>query len=75
MTPTYAEGLMMPTDKVSKKIGVSVKFDTVSIELVCGDAYLANVLYDDILERLKSGQGITLSVDAKQNHAEDRGAL
>lgn len=64
----------MPIDKVSKKIGVSVKFDTVSIELVCGDPYLANVLYDDLLERLRSGQGITLSVDAKPNHAEDRGA-
>lgn len=55
----------MPSDIVSKKIAVSIMFDTVSVELICGDEYLANVLYDDLIERLKSGQGITLSVDAK----------
>ena len=57
----------MPKDLVSKKIAVSIKFDIVSIELICGDDYLANVLYDDLVERLQSGQGITLSVDAKSN--------
>jgi hypothetical protein len=53
----------MPTDLVGKKVVVSVLFDTVSIEVICGDDYLAQVLYDDLVERLQSGQGITLALE------------
>ena len=52
----------MATDKVGKKIAVSVMFDTVKVEIICGDDYEAQVLYDDLIERLRSGEGISLSV-------------
>ena len=44
-----------------KKLGVSVLFDVVKIEIICGDDYEAQVTYDDILDRLKRGEGLTLS--------------
>ena len=47
---------------VSRKVAVSVLFDSVTIELDCGDAYEAQVLYDDLIQRLQSGEGITLSL-------------
>ncbi len=53
----------MPTDPVGKKVAVSVLFDTVTVAIICGDDYLAQVLYDDLIDRLRSGQGITLSLD------------
>lgn len=52
----------MPTDKVGKKVAVSVLFDTVTIEIICGDDYMAQVLYDDLLDRLRRGEGITVSM-------------
>jgi hypothetical protein len=52
----------MMADTVSRKIAVSIKFDVVSVEIICGDLYEAEVLYDDIIERLKSGEGVSLSV-------------
>lgn len=45
------------------KLAVSIVLDTVSIELICGDEYAANVLYDDIIDRLKAGEGLTLKAD------------
>lgn len=42
------------------KIAVSVKFDTVYVELICGDNYAAQVLYEEIIERLQRGEGLTL---------------
>jgi hypothetical protein len=52
----------MTPEKVGKKIAVSVIFDTVKLEIICGDDYEAQVLYDDLIERLRSGEGISLSV-------------
>mgnify|MGYP001597966348 FL=1 len=52
----------MPTDMVGKKVAVSVLFDSVNIEIICGDDYLAQVLYDDLIDRLRSGKGITLAL-------------
>ena len=52
----------MAAEKVGKKIAVSVMFDTVKLEVICGDDYEAQVLYDDLIERLRSGEGISLSV-------------
>jgi hypothetical protein len=44
------------------KMAVSVLFDTVTLEINCGDAYEAQSLFDEIIERLKSGQGLTLGL-------------
>ena len=44
------------------RITVSLKFNTVFIELSCGDAYEAVSLYDEIIERLRDGEGLTLSI-------------
>jgi hypothetical protein len=48
--------------KVGRQLAVSVRFDTVSIDVMCGDDYEAQVLFDDLTERLQKGEGITLSV-------------
>ncbi len=47
---------------VGRKMAISVLFDVVSVEIICGDDYEAQVLYDDITERLQKGDGISLSV-------------
>lgn len=52
---------MSKPDLVSKKVAISVQFDVVMIELICGDEYAAQVLYDDLVERMQSGEGVTLS--------------
>ncbi|MFC3208083.1 hypothetical protein [Aquamicrobium soli] len=44
------------------KIAISVLFDTVTVELICGDEYAAQVTYEDIVDRLQRGEGLTLSV-------------
>jgi hypothetical protein len=46
-----------------KKLALSVLFDTVAIEIICGDDYEAQVLYDDLVERMQKGEGITVSVE------------
>ena len=46
-----------------KKLGVSVLFDVVKIEIICGDDYEAQVTYDDILDRLRRGEGLKLSFE------------
>jgi hypothetical protein len=46
----------------NRKLAVSISFDVVRIDVICGDNYEAQVLYDDIIERMKSGEGITLRV-------------
>jgi hypothetical protein len=53
----------MVAQKISQKVAISVQFDMVTIELICGDAYAAQVLYDDLIDRLRCGEGITLSMD------------
>lgn len=49
-------------DRVGRKITVDVLFDTVKIGVICGSDYEAQVLYDDLVERLKSGEGLSLKV-------------
>lgn len=46
-----------------KKLAVSVMFDVVKIEIICGCDYEAQVTYDDLLDRLKRGEGLTLSFE------------
>lgn len=50
-------------DKVGRKVAVSVRFDTVSIEVICGGDYEAQVLYDDLIDRLRNGEGFTISLE------------
>jgi hypothetical protein len=47
---------------IQKQMAVSVIFDVVKIEVHCKDNYEAQVLYDDVVERMQAGEGITLSV-------------
>ncbi len=49
-------------EKVAQKLAVSIRFDTVVVEFLCGDQYAAEVLYEDLIDRLSKGEGITLSV-------------
>ncbi|MBR0871171.1 hypothetical protein JQ633_12440 [Bradyrhizobium tropiciagri] len=51
--------------EIAKSIAVSVKRETVLIELICTDAYGAQVLCEDIQSRLTSGRGLSLAVDAE----------
>ncbi len=51
--------------KIGRKIAVSVMFDVVSIEIHCGDEYAAQVTYDDLVDRLQKGEGLTLSVEQR----------
>lgn len=44
------EVLIKPT-----RLEVSVLFDEVTIKIGCGDGYAAQVLYDDIVDRLRRG--------------------
>jgi len=46
----------------TQKIAISVLFDTVTVELICGDEYAAQVTYDDLIDRLQRGEGLTLSI-------------
>jgi hypothetical protein len=46
----------------SKKVAVSVQSDVVTIEIICGDNYLAQIIYNDIAERLQKGDGISLGL-------------
>jgi len=54
----------MPRDPqtVGRNISVSVALDVVTLQIKCGDGYEAQVLYDDLRERLESGQGLALGV-------------
>lgn len=44
----------------SPNISLTVLFDTVKIEIACADDYQAQVLFDDLAERLESGQEISI---------------
>lgn len=48
------------TDIVGRKVAISVLFDVVKVEIICTDGYEAQVLYDDLIERMKSGDGFSL---------------
>jgi hypothetical protein len=46
----------------TNKIQLSVLFNTVRIELVCAGDYDAQVLFDDLIERLKSGERLSINL-------------
>lgn len=47
---------------VPRKVAVDVLGDTVKLHIICGDDYEAQVLYDDIVERLRAGESISLNL-------------
>lgn len=55
----------MPTDRIGNSILLGVMFDTVEIKIVCDSDYGAQVLYDDLVDRLQAGQGIILAPGQK----------
>ena len=58
---------------IGKKMVISVLFDTVSVKLICCDDYEAQVVYDDISQRLLSGEEITFGIDPKNVGRIDHG--
>lgn len=44
------------------QVVVSVIFDIVKVEIHCGDEYEAQSAYDEIIERLRAGEGLTLGL-------------
>lgn len=48
-----------------QKIEVNVLFDTVRIAIVCDDPYTAQVLFDDLVQRLKAGESIAFTGNPK----------
>ena len=55
-TTEYDETDIMRSDKIA----LSVFVDTVKIEITCKSEYEAQVLFDDLVDRMKSGQSITI---------------
>ena len=58
----------------ASKTNLKVLFDTVSIEIVCADDYEAQVLFDDICDRLKAGEIFSMRMKPEEraaNHAKD----
>ena len=45
-----------------KKFVIEVIFSTVSVKIICGDSYEAQVLFDDLYDRLKSGESLTIKM-------------
>jgi hypothetical protein len=56
--------------KVGKKLAIGVFVDVVKIEIVCGSEYEAQVLYEDLTERMQSGEAITLSAAAAEGRVD-----
>ena len=46
---------------IGKKISIGVLFDVVTIKIICGDDYEAQVIFDDLIDRSKSG-GFSLEI-------------
>lgn len=47
------------------KIDVHTVLDMVSIRIHVGDEYKANVLHDDLVDRLKRGEGVEIRQEKK----------
>ena len=56
------EKSVLVADLSNKKIAVSLLGDVVGFCVMCGDRYEAQIFYDDIIDRLNSGQDISLTV-------------
>jgi hypothetical protein len=49
-------------DLVGKRLSIGVIFDTVTVQIICGSDYEAQVLHDDIMERIRSGEGVAIAL-------------
>lgn len=47
-----------------KCLDVSVRRETVRVELNCGDAYAARVLFDDLVDRIRRGRRVSIQLRA-----------
>lgn len=52
------------SEKVGRKIQIGILFDTVTLSIHCGSEYEAEVFYDDLIERMKAGEGFSIAVPA-----------
>ena len=50
---------------IDNQTAVSVILDVVRIEIHCGDCYAAQVLFDDIVDHLQAGEGVTIKQKGK----------
>lgn len=53
---------MTERDLVGEKVAVSMSGDKVMIEIICGDAYAAQVFFEDVVGRMQDGVDITLGL-------------
>jgi hypothetical protein len=47
-----------------KCLDVSVRRETVRLEMNCGDAYAARVLFDDLVDRIRRGRRVSIQLRA-----------
>ena len=55
--------------KLMPQMAVDIKGNTVLVEMICTDALAANVLFDDLVSRLKSDGNLTLCFRADPKSA------
>ena len=53
-------------------VEVSVLFDMVQIQIHCGDEYVAQSAYDELVELLKIGKGLTLCLAQPERNIGER---
>ena len=54
-------GQIIETLLNAPNLSISVLFDTVKIEIQCGSDYAAQVLFDDLAQRLEAGEEISIT--------------
>lgn len=56
---------MTSLNGVVTRMAASIEDKTVVIELICADAYAAQVVYEDVVARANSDEGLTLKLKVK----------
>lgn len=56
---------MASLNGVVTSMAASIEDKTVVIELICSDTYAAQVVYEDVLARLNSDEGLKLTLKVK----------
>jgi len=59
-------------DLLNKTVEISVLADVVTVSIHCGDAYQAQVLYDDMKDKMDSGDGIALTCKPRAASLRDK---
>lgn len=60
---------MAKPNVVAQKVAIGVEANTVTVNLICSDNYAAQVLYDDLTERLSAGNGLKIHLAAGSSAA------